>query len=123
MELLADDRSLCLIINENECRLPYSPKMCGGKVCVPYEHGGDVQKYMNLCHEWYKDEGKLILLYDKTELVFETGKDYATYGDEKISLSAKTEMFDGLPLLELDAIAKAFGFKVENDGRTVRVTK
>ena len=123
MELLADDRSLGLIIDGNKCRLPYSPKLCGGKVCVPYEHGGDVQKYMNLCHEWYKDEGKLILLYDKTELIFEIGKDYATYGDEKISLSAKTEMFDGLPLLELDALAKAFRFNVETNGRNVNVTK
>ena len=76
---------------------------------------------MNLYHEWYTEEGKLILLHDKTELVFEIGKDYAMYGDEKIMLSAKTEMLDGLPMLELDAIARAFGFNVEVDGRVIIV--
>ena len=122
IELLADDKSIRLFVDGNECRFPSSVMMECGKAYVPYEHGGDLQVFMNTCHRWYKDEGKLYILHDEKELVFEIGKDYATFGEEGIALSKPVEMFDGLPMLDLDVMAEAFGFVVKVDGRDIYVT-
>ena len=111
-----------LFINEREVKSKIYPEMHGDRVVYPFDPETAIDLLLYTFIDWNHDDKILTLQGNNHKVLFKIGSDKFTVDGKEKSLGYTLYDVDGLPMLDMQILAEAFGYTYKAEENNVYIT-